>query len=505
MKRFSPQLFILLILASQTSAQNASYNANTIPIAGTYSTAFGVSALHVNTGAGNTATGYTALYNNGSGGSNTATGRASMYANTTGNYNSAHGYYALFGNTTGYGNTASGAYSLLLNSTGFNNSAYGYQALYFNNGGYNTATGYQCLYNNTSGGSNTATGTYALYNNTIGPDNTATGIQALYSNIYGGSNTAFGQESVSSNVDGSGNLGVGAYALSHNIHGNYNTACGYSALGNVQSGNYNTGIGNYSDVSEGLVNATSIGFNTLCNASNKVVVGNTSVTSIGGQVGWTIYSDARVKKNLKEDVPGLSFISLLKPVTYNYNVAKENELLGVKNDNHDWPEKKNIEKIKFSGFVAQEVDAAAQKIGYDFSGVDKTGNIMGLRYADFVVPLVKAIQEQQLEIDELKKIIASGPVSSTLELSDKNAVALNQNTPNPFTKQTLIRFSVPVNATSAQFVFYDAGGRLICTHNITDRGSGLLTVSASDLSSGVYSYTLVVNGKIAATKQLIKQ
>ena len=60
----------------------------------------------------------------------------------------------------------------------------------------------------------------------------------------------------------------------------------------------------------------------------------------------------------------------------------------------------------FSGFIAQEVENAAKATGYDFSGIDKPKNendIYGLRYAEFVVPLVKAVQEQQQMILELKK------------------------------------------------------------------------------------------------------
>ena len=124
--------------------------------------------------------------------------------------------------------------------------------------------------------------------------------------------------------------------------------------------------------------------------------------TIGGQVGWTTYSDQRVKQNIEHNVPGLSFISLLQPVTYHYNIAREKELLGIKNDNEEWNGKHDIERIRFSGFIAQQVDAAANSIGYNFSGVDKAGNVMGLRYAEFVVPLVKAVQEQQQQIDALK-------------------------------------------------------------------------------------------------------
>ena len=48
------------------------------------------------------------------------------------------------------------------------------------------------------------------------------------------------------------------------------------------------------------------------------------------------------------------------------------------------------------------MEQAAQEIGYNFSGVDVPKNEQdryGLRYAEFTVPLVKAVQEQQLTIE----------------------------------------------------------------------------------------------------------
>jgi hypothetical protein len=47
-------------------------------------------------------------------------------------------------------------------------------------------------------------------------------------------------------------------------------------------------------------------------------------------------------------------------------------------------------------------------VGYDFSGVDKPKNendTYGLRYGEFVVPMIKAMQEQQQQIEDLKKQI----------------------------------------------------------------------------------------------------
>ena len=91
---------------------------------------------------------------------------------------------------------------------------------------------------------------------------------------------------------------------------------------------------------------------------------------------------------------------MLRPVTYHYDINKEQEILGRK-DTANWQRKYDIEKIPFSGFIAQEVEAAAHKANYDFSGIDRNGRILGLRYAEFVVPLVKGMQEQQQQIEEL--------------------------------------------------------------------------------------------------------
>ena len=56
-----------------------------------------------------------------------------------------------------------------------------------------------------------------------------------------------------------------------------------------------------------LNNTTAIGYLAIPTASNQVRIGNTSVTSIGGQVEWTAFSDGRFKKDIKEDVSGLIY------------------------------------------------------------------------------------------------------------------------------------------------------------------------------------------------------
>lgn len=211
--------------------------------------------------------------------------------------------------------------------------------------------------------------------------------------VSGGWNTAVGGESLKNNESGFSNTGVGFRSLFFNTTGYYNTALGYAA---------NVGAGN-------LDNATAIGAFTQAINSNSVVIGNPMVTSIGGPVSWTNLSDGRFKRNVAEDVPGMSFVRRLRPVTYTLDVAGLTKSLRAPLDSALQSLEKDIELasgIRHTGFIAQEVEAAAQAVDYDFSGLKKPqseSDQYGLAYADFVPSLVKALQEQQAQIDAQKK------------------------------------------------------------------------------------------------------
>lgn len=270
-----------------------------------------------------------------------------------------------------------------------------------------TGIGHKALFSNTNG-NNTAVGQLALYTNTSGDGNVAVGEQTLYSNTTANNNTAVGSSALYSNTTGVFNTAIGNQAMYYNTIGDRNTAIGLSAAGMNQTDiSRSTFLGYLSQVSgSSLSNCIAIAGNgnIFPSASNTTRIGNSSMTSIGGQVSWTTVSDARTKSNITENIPGISFIKLLRPVSYNYNKDAEDKIIGFK-DSSDYKAKYDIEKKRFSGFLAQEVDAAAKEIGYEFSGVDKSNSLWGLRYAEFTVPLVKAVQEQQALIEKLIKEI----------------------------------------------------------------------------------------------------
>ncbi len=348
-----------------------------------------------NEGTRNTAVGSKTLYTNTDGFDNTAIGFEALYSNTIGDNNIALGREAMYHNTSGYFNSALGSGALGDNTTGYSNTALGYATLFNNTTGYtNVAVGGSALLNNTTGYRNTAVGILALKNNTTGFKNVAIGEYALYNNITGQRNTALG-ESAGYQITGSDNTCIGAYTQLDAVPGDKLTLLGVSASANVAN----------------LTNATALGYNATVNASNKVMIGNTSVTSIGGYAGWSNFSDARFKQNVSENVPGLAFITQLRPVTYTLDIE------GINSFNHRdtsaLVRSENLtteaSTIVHTGFMAQEVEAVAQSLNYDFTGVDKPADpetqTYALRYGEFVVPLVKAIQEQQEIISALQKQI----------------------------------------------------------------------------------------------------
>lgn len=400
--------------------------------------AVGYVALYNNTfGSGNTAVGNYSLHTNSTGVSNTALGAHALRNNTTGAANIAVGNTALAANTSGGSNSALGNSALAGNTTGYSNSAFGNLSLLSNtNGNNNTALGAESLFTNTTGGSNTGVGFQSLRQTTWGSGNSALGAMALFNNTSGGSNAAVGGGALYSNTTGSSNTALGTSALYYNSWGGYNTAVGNFALNSNVTGSYNTGVGNMAGPVYGnFENTGAFGYSARPTASNYYHIGNTAVTSIGGQVGWSTYSDQRFKVDVRENVSGLDFILKLRPVTYRWDIDSLNRFLyGPAADTlFASPAARGgisgQEGITYTGFLAQEVEAAAQSSGFDFSGVSAPANARtpySIRYAEFVVPLVKAVQEQQAQLGQQTQLLASLAARQdrpVVQLSSANAWA----------------------------------------------------------------------------------
>lgn len=499
---------------------------------------------------------------------NTFLGRWAGRSNTSGYTNTFIGSQAGRSNTSGYRNTFMGFAAGDNTTTGLENTMIGVEAGRLNiTGSYNTFLGKTAGIQNTTGSANTFVGinagrsnTTSDYNTFIGENagqltstgfqNTFVGSKAGFANTLGAQNVFVGRLAGEKNTTGFANTFSGQGAGNLNTIGRNNTFLG-SGAGNVNTtGGFITCIGTRSNVlNNNLMNAMAIGESAIVDADNKVVIGNTSVITIGGYANWMNLSDKRYKKKIQEENTKnhLDFILNLTPVSYQYNTAKlvkeqqttlkkltksrTNQSRESLKEENKLNENKAAEikaaqakdKIRYTGFLAQEVEKVANEADYkDFSGVvkpDVNGGKYALRYAEFVVPLVGAMQEQQKQIaernqrieqlesdvTELKELLNSiidakkGAIQQTSII--KNA-SLGQNIPNPFNALTSIPYSIPQNSQKATIQIHNMAGQLLKTVSIKSFGEGTLQLQTMGFSKGQYTYTLEIDGQIIETKRM---
>ncbi len=497
--------------AGNTGSNNTASGSNALDAAnsGSFNSALGRSALTTNTsGSDNTAVGGQAMLFNTTGWSNTALGRSALYNNTIGTQNTAIGAFSLLNNISGRDNIGLGVYSLMDNLTGINNIAIGLNALARNfEGSTNIAIGNNALLTHGYGFSNIAIGHDALKVLANGNFNVAVGTGALTRNVYGSYNTAVGfvagqfatdatentlvgWAANASLTTGDYNCAIGVEALLVNTTGNKNVAVGkraaynsraignvgigYQAGFNLGFGDNNTNIGTETNVSMNtLTNANAYGYFAISNATNKTVIGNNAVgTIIGGYAAWSNLSDGRFKENIKNDVPGLDFINALQPVTYVVSMEKLDKHLtqmmpdSIARKYYKTEEEYALNKtIRHTGFIAQDVEKAAEKLGYEFDGVNKPTNPTdnySLSYSTFVVPLVQAVKELdkkqqskdqrisalELEWSQMKNVMTQmqGSIQKLNENQPLNAVRESYYTlsPNPSSGLVMLKINSAV-------------------------------------------------------------
>ena len=98
-------------------------------------------------------------------------------------------------------------------------------------------------------------------------------------------------------------------------------------------------------------------------------------------------SDERLKKDIWDETLGLDFINDLVPVTFKWNDGKRNH----------------------HGFIAQQIKRVMDHYCTDFAGyIDPSikdpsdQGSLALRYDEFISPIVKAIQELSIQVNECK-------------------------------------------------------------------------------------------------------
>ncbi len=251
-----------------------------------------------------------------------------------------------------------------------------------------------------------------------------------------------------------------------------------------------------------------------------------------------LVSDSIFKSNINPITNAMDIINNLNPVSYYYTPNTFDNRIHF-NQNQQY------------GFIAQDIETILPELitnGHLAPVNDSLGNEMvseleykGVNYNSFIAILTKGIKEQQHVINTQDSVIndlntrlttlencLSGILPFLCQLSNSSiqqndeqtqqniikelkvqlnnsqSIVLGQNVPNPFAEQTVIEYFIPEAVKQAQIIFYNQTGQIINTVDIEEMGDGRLTVFANDLSTGVYTYTLVADGQVITTKKMVK-
>ena len=163
-----------------------------------------------------------------------------------------------------------------------------------------------------------------------------------------------------------------------------------SALGMNCSINMNdsTGMSFYDNASTGHVFAVNNTWNSPATGSNYVIYTSQGTKSFylnyaNSSGVWSISSDVTLKKNIVPITSQLSNILALNPVSYRWKTQEDTDIPSM-------------------GFIAQDYQ---QVYPNDVSTDDK--GILSANFGSLFPYLVKAIQEQQTEINALKAQVAT--------------------------------------------------------------------------------------------------
>jgi hypothetical protein len=113
------------------------------------------------------------------------------------------------------------------------------------------------------------------------------------------------------------------------------------------------------------------------------------------------------------------------------------------------------------------------------------------------------LNESNLEIEyKVTAINNFAFVSSNLEAA--SGVKVSQNMPNPARDITAIDYTLPTSA-DVTFRVFDITGKEVYAANegVRSEGTHRLQFNTSNLSGGIYYYSVLVNGNVASTKKMI--
>lgn len=261
----------------------------------------------------------------------------------------------------------------------------------------------------------------------------------------------------------------------------------------ISSGGYQSVAGWFETV--GALQGTAI---FVPNGGGKVSIGYNTFNNTPGilEVQGTIYmngnlvstSDQSYKTNVTNIDNALDKVMSLNGVYFHWDT--------INYPNNNFSSRKQI------GFIAQNLDTIIPEVVFtDYQGKKNVS------YERIIALYAQALKELNNKVDSLSQnnVRLNNSTSNNIDVDLTSDIVLYQNTPNPFGESTIIKYYLPSNITTAVMNFMDETGRKIKEVQLTQTGDGQITINAQDLASGIYTYSLYVNGQNVQTRRMLKQ
>jgi Concanavalin A-like lectin/glucanases superfamily len=170
-----------------------------------------------------------------------------------------------------------------------------------------------------------------------------------------------------------------------------------------------------------------------------------------------------------------------------------------------------------SGLRFTNLTALVKPIDNKYNGVlslDEDGDVIWVNEccnqtgkSDQITAILERLDklENELKIVKNENIALKSKLNQTDVILDYKQNVLAQNVPNPFTETTTIGYTIANHFSKAAIVFYTAKGEVIKSVELSNANKGQINISASLVAKGIYSYSLIVDGILIETKQMIKQ
>ncbi len=295
---------------------------------------------------------------------------------------------------------------------------------------------------------------------------------------------------------------------------NFGRAIGVRGIAGSTTSGYNYGV--LGSV-QGTQNGAGI-FGTTTNVLGVYVPGRYAgyfdgETRVVGSLTATSFitpSDIRLKENVvvfddAKNGNALARIKNLSVISYNY---KPHEYVDLDTASATTLKLRQLNdksgKERHIGLIAQELREVFPELVTE--GQD---GYLSVNYTEMVPILLRCIQELKEQIDDLRGTDDEGLTKNAPTMTATagqtllpQTATLAQNTPNPFTERTVIRFTLPEDAMNAYIYIFDMSGKMQ-KQIAVDAAMESVTINGYELSAGMYIYSLVVNGKEVDTKRMI--